>query len=691
MDLQKDKQLDQKQVEQQHLDTVLGTIKDAKNTLEKMMSSMGTDTLQQLKDFRDSPDSSDFYMFLDQLDQKNSAFNYKDKFKRLEELEYLIKEPYFARIDLFNHLDQQERPLYIGKFGYTEDQPIVTDWRAKVSAVYYRYRFPQKNIKYETPDGTESADLLLKRTFEIDNGDILKIYNNDIQLDENEIITDKIEQRTGGVLEDIVETIQESQLDIIESDPRQVTIVQGCVGSGKSTVAIHKLSHIFFNYPTIVTPQRSLLMAKNQILVGYLSTLFPKLGIFDVTYKTLIDLVVNVIFRENIKITFDLHKNIITSDFDLDYKADVDALLEELHDEYAKKVEDVFSDKEFSPYGGYKYSKGDSVHQNIQDIISDLEEEYVSQNTLYKEDPMSAKAWFHQDNAKTLRKIIYKIGKLKEELKLKSYSKLLKQLNLDVSKNLDYFQTLLYLYVYSQVFGFNNSQKYEYCIVDEGQDFSILEYAVLSKFVIKGRFAIFGDLNQSILDAGVTKWEDISEVIEEAKHAQVYSLDTNYRSTKPIIDLANNILAPYTQNYLPKSINRKGELPEINVFNNDKDLLNNFEENIKKDIRELNKSIGIICYNNELLESAKAIINNISNSNNSVLDKNNFIVLESTSKIEYLPKAVYLTHFDNCKGLEFSKVYILGLNLSKVESFEQAKKAFVAVTRAMNEVSVLGV
>ena len=85
-------QKDQKQLEQQHLNTVLGTIKDAKHTLEKMMSSMGTDTLQQLKDFRDSPDSSDFYMFLDQLDQKNSAFNYKDKFKRLEELEYLINK-----------------------------------------------------------------------------------------------------------------------------------------------------------------------------------------------------------------------------------------------------------------------------------------------------------------------------------------------------------------------------------------------------------------------------------------------------------------------------------------------------------------------------------------------------------------------------------------------------------------------
>jgi len=64
-------------------------------------------------------------------------------------------------------------------------------------------------------------------------------------LDETTIISEKIQKRTGGVLEDIVQTIQKSQLNIIECDPRQVCIVQGCVGSGKSTVAIHKLAHIF--------------------------------------------------------------------------------------------------------------------------------------------------------------------------------------------------------------------------------------------------------------------------------------------------------------------------------------------------------------------------------------------------------------------------------------------------------------
>ena len=176
-----------------------------------------------------------------------------------------------------------------------------------------------------------------------------------------------------------------------------------------------------------------------------------------------------------------------------------------------------------------------------------------------------------------------------------------------------------------------------------------------------------------------------AEVIKEAKHAQVFTLDTNYRSTKPIIDVANNILGAYTKDYLPKSINRKGDDPVINTFKNNEEMLNDFEYKINEDLKDLNKSIGIICYSDELLEDVHKIMDS-KNIPDEVLIK-----LQKNSKINYLPKAVYITHFDNCKGLEFSKIYILGLNLENVKTFSQAKEAFVAVTRAMNEISILGV
>ena len=243
--------------EEKNLASTLDKVIKAKDVLENKLEGIGRENLGKLKDLRETPETSglDFFMFLDQMHQDNLSFNLKDKFHRLEELGYLEKDPYFARIDLEDSTSREVKNVYIGKFGYTEKIPVITDWRAKIASVYYRYRYPQKDVKYQTPDGEISSDLNLKRTFEIDKGSIVKYYNNDLQLDESEIIAEKIEQRTGGVLEDIVETIQESQLDIIEADPRNICVVQGCVGSGKSTVAIHKLSHIFFNYPTLISPR----------------------------------------------------------------------------------------------------------------------------------------------------------------------------------------------------------------------------------------------------------------------------------------------------------------------------------------------------------------------------------------------------------------------------------------------------
>jgi DNA helicase-2/ATP-dependent DNA helicase PcrA len=217
---------------------------------------------------------------MESLQRELDAFDTTQVFKTLNELDYLKNNPFFARIDLKDKDsgDLNFKPYYISKFGFFDDNlPALIDWRAKLASVYYKYRYPQSNVSYEVDGDIYTYDMNLKRTFEIDGGQVIKYFNNDIQLTENELIIEKIKNRTGGVLEDIVETIQESQMKIIENDPREVCIVQGCVGSGKSTVAIHKLSYIFFNYPQIVSPDRSILISKNRVLVDYLSSLFPKL------------------------------------------------------------------------------------------------------------------------------------------------------------------------------------------------------------------------------------------------------------------------------------------------------------------------------------------------------------------------------------------------------------------------------
>lgn len=672
--------------EKKKLSQVVDLVNIDKRNLEIAMDSMGAFNLNRLKELRDNPatNSADFLQFLNLLDEKNASFNITDKYKKLEELEYLSKEPYFARIDLADESKGRKDNYYIGKFGFNIDKtPVVIDWRAKIASVYYKYRYPQKNVSYDTPLGPETCDLKLKRTFEIDNGELIKYYNNDIKLDENELISDKIDKRTGGVLEDIVETIQESQHAIIEADPRRVCIVQGTVGSGKSTVAIHKLSYIFFNYPEIIRAKRSILIAKNQILVGYLSTLFPKLGIFDINFGTVRDILYNILFAEKISTKFNLDSEKDLQSFGVAEIKKLEKKIEDAHKHYEEELIKVFSSEETQSFGGYVYDYSQPIKDNFTEAIQDLEEEKGFQEEFVKEHPTHPRSRVFIENIKIIRKIIKKLTDLRLSIRSEYLSNFTKDFNLSESGHFSYRDALIYIVLYSELIGFTKFEKFDYCVVDEGQDFSLLEYLALNKLVSNGRFCILGDLNQSYVTDGLTEWEEIFGVVEGAKDAQKFVLDTNYRSTFPIINFARSIMEPYTTQYLPVPIQRKGPEPEIEEHSTNNDLIKKFESDLKQDIKNLDKSIGIICMNNEILEEVTKITGNLK------INKDRLIYLRESDRITYLPRAVYVTHFDNCKGLEFGKVYVLGLNLGKIKSINDAKKAFVAVTRAMNELKVM--
>ena len=676
---------DIKKQENAHLKEIIERISHSRKKAQKELEVIGKENLNKLIDIRENETGSDFEYFIYQLGEKNDI-NLKDKFARMEELIFSEKEPYFARIDLRSTKNDDKRisSYYIGKFGYTDKEPLVIDWRAKISSVYYRYRYPQNNIYYDTPKGREFRDLVLKRTYEIENSILYKYYNNDIQLDESAVVADKIAKRTGGVLEDIVSTIQLSQLDIIESDPRQVCIVQGCVGSGKSTVAIHKLAHIFFNYPNIIRSSRTILLAKNQILAGYLSTLFPKLGIFDLNFKTLRDLVYNVVFREELGLDIDLAKGEYTGSFDLENIKDLHNRVDKIHQDIEDKIEKLFNNSEYITFKSNKYSRSMTPYENISEILTDLEEELASEKSYMKKNPNSQRLLLFKENIKALRKLIDKLNKLRNEIKDKVLEKETEYYGVHKNNKLTYCDLLIYLYLYMEIIGLRSFLKYEYCVVDEAQDFSLLEYLVVSKLVIRGRFAVFGDLNQIMEKDGIKNWADLEKVILEAKKASVFELDTNYRSTKDIINIARKIMEPYTKKYLPKSINRNGSEPKIVKFNQRKQLIEYFTDGISQDLNQMNKSVGIICMDSKYIDVVKDILKSINS-------KQEIKILNEDNKIRYTPVGVYLSDVQNCKGLEFSKVYILGLNIDKIDNEEDARKSFVAVTRAMNDLVILGV
>lgn len=672
--------------EKKHAQISVESIALYKQALEKSLNYMGSENLRKLKDLRDNAEANptDLFMFIEQLHDQNKAFNFKDKFIQLDELSYLLNEPYFSRVDLFDKVTGKKDVIYIGRFGLTaheDKKALITDWRAKVASVYYKYRYPQKNVVYETEEGGVTRDLELKRTFEFDSGELLKFYNNDLQLDENEIIGEKISKRTGGVLEDIVATIQQSQMEIIEQDPRGICIVQGCVGSGKSTVAIHKLSHIFFNYPNLIRPGNSLLVAKNQILVGYLSTLFPKLGIFDLNYGTLKDMIIRIVFSHDIKVSLELDDESGMESVGMDLVDELRVEISKVKNEIIKQITVLENDPVYSSYFTFVYDDAVSAMENISNIIEDLEEEIKYQKDKLDEGASGSLEIKCLDNIKNIKKLVKEVRKSSNSLRIAVFPKLVKKFGIDLKNKLGYRDSIVFTYLYAEVYGLKNFKRFEYCVVDEGQDFSSLEYLLLNKLVVKGRFSILGDLNQSYLKTGLGDWSAIESVITEAKECKKFELTTNYRSTKPIIDYACNIISKFSSNFLPQSINRKGQrVEERAVITN---CVSDFLETAKNDLQNVEKSLGIICFDRNDFEAVKDVLE--SSYRNLLGDR--LVVLNPKDRIFYTPKGVYLTMFENCKGLEFAKVYVLGMNKNPIDLLE-AKMNYVAVTRAMNELVV---
>jgi len=657
---------------------VSGLVNQKISYYQDTMSALQAESIKQLEFIREQSLSyQDMIDTMESLQREIDVFDIRTVVEELNQLDYLKDNPFFARIDLLEKDTGLVKPYYIAKFGFFDDSsPLVIDWRAKLATIYYKYRYPQNDVSYQVDDKTYNFDLKLKRTYEIENAQVLKYFNNDIQLAENELVIEKIKDRTGGVLEDIIETIQQDQMEIIESDPREVCVVQGCVGSGKSTVAIHKLSYIFFNFPKIISADKSILVSKNRVLVDYLSSLFPKLGIFDLKYMTTRDLIFRHLTLEGIKNKFNLAINTDISNFDQEFFTNFVNKINNSKSECFSSINSILKKDKYIDLINYKFNSKRPIIENLEDLIRDISDSILDLKDEVKQDPNSITALRSKETISRLNSLKSEVNSKKTDIINSHFNLFIKEYGLDGF--LGYKEALLYLLIFHEYYGFKKNPVYEYCVIDEAQDMSIMELFFLKKIVINNRFCIIGDLNQNIHSNPLSDWEDFNVLFEGMK-VKTFKLETNYRSTKNIVEFANQILKPFTNTYLPKAIEKVG--PEVRVLQLEEGL-DNLVDEIMADYSNLSKSVGVVLYNHPL----KAEI--ISRLKERIDNPEKLIILEEVKKSFYTPRGIYVLDFEDCKGLEFNKVYLLGFDLNNIKNFDLAKKAFVGVTRAMNELVI---
>lgn len=245
--------------------------------------------------------------------------------KEIESYEEALKNPYFGRVDFTERLGDHEE-IYIGKQGISsssDGDEIVVDWRAPVADLYYSGT--GGNAYYKAPMGIVEGELELKRKFlfkedsisKVFDEEIDKIFINDLEGEElvDEFLKINLEESRGKKLKEVVATIQKEQNDIIRWPKNLPIIVQGAAGSGKTTIALHRLAYLLYRYRESMEGKDILVLAPNKLFLDYISDILPNLGSDDVNETTFQDLVISKLkLKRKVKTKDDKLKEIIEVD-----------------------------------------------------------------------------------------------------------------------------------------------------------------------------------------------------------------------------------------------------------------------------------------------------------------------------------------------------------------------------------------
>ncbi|SMF81085.1 DNA helicase-2 / ATP-dependent DNA helicase PcrA [Paenibacillus uliginis N3/975] len=198
--------------------------------------------------------------------------------KALKKYKKLVYSPYFGRIDFREEDMNQEEPIYLGIGSFMDDDSetfLVYDWRAPISSLYYDGA--PGITRYETPSGTVTGEMSLKRQFVIHDGVIEVLFDTGVTIGD-ELLQQVLSHSADDRMKSIVATIQREQNAVIRNDKTRMLIVQGAAGSGKTSAALQRVAYLLYKYREVLQADQMILFSPNPLFNSYVSTVLPELG-----------------------------------------------------------------------------------------------------------------------------------------------------------------------------------------------------------------------------------------------------------------------------------------------------------------------------------------------------------------------------------------------------------------------------
>ena len=601
-----------------------------------------------------------------------------NKRKRLTKI---LAIPYFGRIDFLEKKENSKvMPTYIGIHTFYDPESratLIHDWRAPVSSMFYDHELGEAG--YRSPSGEIKGEISLKRQYRIRGGKMEFMIESALTV-HDDILQKELSSNVDDKMKNIVATIQREQNQIIRNEDIRTLIIQGVAGSGKTSIALHRIAYLLYTFRDSISSKDILIISPNKVFSDYISNVLPELG-EETVPETSMEQILSGVLE---------HKYKYQTYFGL-----VNELLEKpsssLIDRIAYKASFGFISEldKFILHIENTYFKAADVKLTKYITIPApfIEEQYLRFNRYPIRRRFDAMADYMLDMLKiqyTFTVTTTGRNLLKKEIRLmfagnndiQVYKDFFKWTNnpgmfkMRKGHTLEYSDLAPLAYLHLALEGNGNQPcRVKHLLIDEMQDYSPIQYKVIQK-LFPCRKTVLGDAGQSVNPYGSSTAETIQKSLTAS---EIMKLCKSYRSTFEITDFAQKI----HPNAELEPVARHGEKPQILQFGSAVEELSGIMGLISTYRKSGYKSLGIICKTEqqarEMADVLKSYANDIS-----------FLSSQSSAFVQ----GIVITSAHMAKGLEFDEVIIPQTDERNYRSEIDKSMLYVAVTRAMHRLTL---
>lgn len=650
--------------EKSYLDYVVNSIQNRLSVLNSSISKQERFILDLKKDIWNNAGETDSIEIMQKKQESESAIEFIEKdILRRDVLKRLLSNPYFAKINYTHQEVNQYNYIGLSAFLSEDLKLLICDWRSPIASLFYDFELGKAS--YETPKGRREVMLISKNQFKISNSLIEYMVDTSMQVSDD-ILIEELSKNKSTKMRNIVNTIQREQNHIIRNEKDDILIIQGVAGSGKTSIALHRISFLLYRNRDSIKSNGVLIFSPSKVFSDYISKVLPELGeenIIEISFNEYIK-------SELLKMDFDINSVDFNTPKNYNIISMVDINLIKSFVEYKEKA--IFNAKDFNS-GTYCIDAkfiSDLYYRKYKDIGFLSRIDYIYDIMAYKHEG-DLNVDLNANDKKDLMSFVKSMYTTTNVADIYCDFKLWLKTNYDYSsiKPFDSIDIYKMIFLNNLISKSDEFADIKHLIIDEMQDYSLIHYEI-----IKGLFdcpmTILGDIYQNMNNnCGIRAIETFNDIFND--DFKVIELTKSYRSTLEIMELAKHVL-----NNKIDIIERHGNKPTINVQKTPVAMFEKMCVDIRVSLNRDQANCAILCKSSEQVNAIYDYLNG------------KLEICKITENSNRFEDGLIVTTVDCAKGLEYDSVFIPYVDLDNYKNQIDRNILYVACTRALHDLHI---